>query len=161
MPKSNFSPAKAATAALIAMASPASAGDLDTVKALYSDAFSATGSPEKRAAAFAGLADTWQSIGDYSGKNKSREELTKQLAGFFQLIPDLTWSIEQIVQSGDTYVVRGRATGTPKGPLFGVDGKGKSFTIMSIDIHKVENGKIATSHHVEDWAGALRQLSAK
>ncbi|HRE21829.1 MAG TPA: ester cyclase [Rhabdaerophilum sp.] len=146
---------------LATFASAASAGDLDTVKALYSDAFTATASTEKRAVALQGLADNWQSIGDYSGKSKSRDELARQLTGFFQLIPDLTWEIEQIVQSGDIYVVRGRATGTPKGPLFGVDGKGKSFTIMSIDIHKIENGKIATSHHVEDWAGALRQLSAK
>lgn len=161
MPKSHSFRTKAAAAVLSVVASAASASDLDTVKALYSDAFTAAVSSEKRAVALQGLADNWQSIGDYSGKSKSREELAKQLAGFFQLIPDLTWKIEQIVQSGDIYVVRGRATGTPKGPLFGVDGKGRPFTIMSIDIHKIENGKIVTSHHVEDWAGALRQLSAK
>ena len=40
----------------------------------------------------------------------------------------------------------------------GVDGKGKSWEIMSIDIHTVENGKVVTSYHVEDWAGAIRQL---
>jgi len=57
------------------------------------------------------------------------------------------------------FVVRGRASGTPQGPLFGVDGKG--FDIMSIDIHRVQDGRIVESYHVEDWAGALRQLSAK
>jgi predicted ester cyclase len=56
---------------------------------------------------------------------------------------------------------RRRATGTPTGPLFGVDGKGKSFEIMSIDIHTIEGGKIARTYHVEDWAGALRQLKAQ
>jgi len=57
--------------------------------------------------------------------------------------------------------MRSRATGTPKGPLFGVDGEGRSFDILTIDIHTVENGKIVTSYHLEDWAGALQQLQGK
>jgi hypothetical protein len=32
---------------------------------------------------------------------------------------------------------------------------------MSIDVHMLEAGKIARSYHVEDWIGAVRQLSAK
>ncbi|MEM7255197.1 MAG: ester cyclase [Pseudomonadota bacterium] len=66
-----------------------------------------------------------------------------------------------MIQQGDQVVVRSRATGTPAGPLFGVDGKGKGFDILAIDIHTVANGKIVRSYHVEDWAGALRQLKAQ
>ena len=66
-----------------------------------------------------------------------------------------------MIQAGDRVIVRGRASGTPKGPLFGVDGKGKSFTIMSIDIHTIKDGKIVKTYHVEDWAGALAQLKGK
>ena len=55
-------------------------------------------------------------------------------------------------------IVRSRASGTPQGPFFGVDGKGKSFTILAIDIHTLQNGKISKSYHVEDWAGAIAQL---
>lgn len=73
----------------------------------------------------------------------------------------MTWKVEEMIQAGNRVIVRGRATGTPKGPLFGVDGKGKSFMIMSIDIHTLENGKIAKTYHIEDWAGALRQLKGK
>lgn len=143
------------------LAAPALAGDRETVEAFYTDFLNAAGAPDKAATAAKVMAPGWQSIGDYSGTTKSREDIVKQIAGFHQLIPDLNWKIEQMVQSGDTYVVRGRASGTPKGPLFGVDGKGRSFTIMSIDIHKVVDGRIVTSHHVEDWAGALRQLSGR
>lgn len=32
---------------------------------------------------------------------------------------------------------------------------------MTIDIHTVRDGKLAVAHHVEDWAGALRQLAGK
>lgn len=38
---------------------------------------------------------------------------------------------------------------------------GKSFRIMTIDIHTVQDGKLVEAYHVEDWAGAIRQLSAK
>ena len=57
--------------------------------------------------------------------------------------------------------MRSRATGTPKGPFFGVDGKGKSFDILTIDIHTIKNGQVITTYHVEDWAGALRQLKSQ
>jgi predicted ester cyclase len=64
-------------------------------------------------------------------------------------------------EDGDFVVVRSRATGTPKGPLFGVNGEGRSFDIMTIDIHEMKDGKIARSYHIEDWAGALQQLKGK
>ena len=64
-------------------------------------------------------------------------------------------------QDGDTFVVRSRATGTPVAPFFGVDGQGRSFDIMTIDIHELEDGKIVRTYHVEDWAGALQQLAGQ
>lgn len=110
----------------------------------------------------AATAEDWESIGDYSGKNKKRDQFIGQVSGFFaKLMPDLKWEPQEMLQDGNKVVVRSRATGTPKGPLFGVDGQGRSFDIMTIDIHTVENGKIVSSHHLEDWAGALQQLKGK
>lgn len=107
-------------------------------------------------------AENWESIGDYSGTNKNRDQFIGQVSGFFaKLLPDLNWEVQEMIQDANKVVVRGRATGTPNGPLFGVDGKGKSFDILTIDIHTLENGKIVRSYHVEDWAGALQQLSGK
>jgi len=107
------------------------------------------------------LADDWESVGDYSGSAKKREKFIGQINGFGKLIPNMNWRVEEMLQAGNRVIVRGRASGTPQGPLFGVDGGGKSFEIMSIDIHTVEGGKIVRTFHVEDWAGALRQLSQK
>ena len=135
----------------------ASADDKATVQTFY-DFLSNPGSEAHANAFMSATAADWQSIGNYSGKNKSPEMLVAQMGGFAKLIPDLHWAVEEILQDGNRFVVRGRATGTPKGPLFGVDGQGKSFDILTIDIHTVENNKITQSYHVEDWAGALRQL---
>ncbi|MEO1160723.1 MAG: ester cyclase [Pseudomonadota bacterium] len=103
----------------------------------------------------------WGSIGDYSGKIKTRDVFVGQVGGFGKLIPDLNWAVEEMIQEGDRVVVRSRATGTPAGPLFGVDGEGRGFDILTIDIHTIEDGKIVRTYHVEDWAGALRQLGAR
>ena len=62
---------------------------------------------------------------------------------------------------GDRVVVRGEATGTPAGAFMGVPHGGRKFTIMSIDVHTIANGKIARTYHIEDWMGAARQLCAK
>lgn len=51
--------------------------------------------------------------------------------------------------------------GAPTKTFFGVEPSGKSFEIMTIDIHTVENGRITKSYHVEEWAKAIQQLSAK
>ncbi len=151
----------AATAILIIpITGNALADDKATVQKFY-DFLSNPSSKEHAVAAEEVVSEKWESIGDYSGQNKSRDKFLAQIGGFGKLIPDLNWAVEEMIQEGNRIIVRGRASGTPVGPLFGVDGKGKKFEIMSIDIHTVENGKIVRSYHVEDWAGALRQLSAK
>ncbi|MGH1542990.1 MAG: ester cyclase [Arenicella sp.] len=117
---------------------------------------------ENHAKAFvASVTTDWQSIGNYSGVNKTQEKFVQQIKGFSKLIPDLDWAIQDVIVKGDTVVVRSRATGTPNGPLFGVDGQGKGFDILTIDIHTIKNGRVVETYHVEDWAGALQQLKAQ
>lgn len=156
----NLKPLLAAAALFGALTNPALADNKAVVQKFY-DFLSNPTSAEAATALKAVTADNFESIGDFSGKSKSREAFIGQVGGFGQLIPDLKWAPQDMIEQGGKVVVRSRATGTPKGPLFGVDGKGKGFDIMSIDIHTVVNGKIVQTHHVEDWSGALRQLSAQ
>jgi predicted ester cyclase len=74
-------------------------------------------------------------------------------------LPALKWEIKEILIAGNRIIVRGKASGTPSGAFLGIPASGKSFKIMSIDIHTIEGGKIKRSYHVEDWRGAMRQLS--
>ena len=106
------------------------------------------------------LSPDWKS---YSGESefKGREAFVAQVTGFGKLIPDLKWDIKDVLVDGNRIIVRSEASGTPAGPFFGVPVGGKSFKIMTIDIHTIKDGKAIAAHHVEDWASALRQLSAK
>lgn len=138
----------------------ATAGQKALVEPFY--AFLSNPTSETHAQAVrAVLADDWQSIGDYSGKSKSPEVFIGQIGGFGKLIPDMTWEMVEVIEAGNKVIVRGRATGTPQGPMFGIDGQGRGFEIMSIDVHTIRDGKVVETHHVEDWAGAMRQLSGQ
>jgi predicted ester cyclase len=103
----------------------------------------------------------WISIGNYSGKDKSRDAFIGQMGGFAQLMPDIDWAVQAMHEDGDTVIVRSRATATPVAPFLGVDGQGRSFDILTIDIHELADGKIVRTYHVEDWATALQQLSGQ
>ena len=150
----------AATLALFAAPLGALASEREVVEPFYAFLSNPT-SEDHAAAARAVMADDWASIGDYSGKTKSADAFVGQISGFGKLVPDMNWEMVEVIEAGDKVIVRGRATGTPQGPMFGVDGQGRGFDIMSVDIHSIENGKIVETHHVEDWAGALRQLSGQ
>lgn len=152
-----------AASALVFSGGSAFAQDADrsAVEAFYTQLLSSAAEPDITDRAAKIIAANWESIGDYSGTNKSRDQFVRQLQGFGKLMPDLKWAVQDILQQGNRYVVRSQVTGTPTGPLFGVPPSGKSFDVMSIDIHTVEKGVIVRSYHVEDWAGALRQISAK
>jgi predicted ester cyclase len=91
----------------------------------------------------------------------SRDEVLAGMGQRLKSVPDLKWEIKEILVSGNQVTVRGEATGTPAGEFMGVPYTGKSFKLMSIDVHTLEGGKIVRTYHIEDWLGAVRQLSAK
>jgi predicted ester cyclase len=100
---------------------------------------------------------------DYRSCSTNSDCLSRdQLAGVFtalgKIVPDLHWTIEDIWTSGNRIVVRGEATGTPTGELFGVKPTGKSFETISLDMFTVRDGKLATAYHVENWMAALEQI---
>lgn len=89
----------------------------------------------------------------------NRRQLTDVFKTIGTAVPDLRWTIKDILVSGDQIVVRGEATGTPVRELFGAKPTGRSFKTMSIDVFTVKGGKLASAYHVENWIGALQQLS--
>lgn len=92
---------------------------------------------------------------------KDAEAVAKTIAGIGKGVPDLKWEFKEILVVGNRVIVRGEGSGTPAAEFMGVSHVGKSFKIMAIDIHTVENGKmVGKTYHVEDWMGAAHQLRA-
>ena len=105
------------------------------------------------------LADDFQSI--TVAETKGKAQLTAQVQGFWKLIPNLKWEIQEMLQDENRVIVRSIASGNPTGNFMGLELDGsKAFKIMTTDIHTVENGQIKTVYHIEDWSSAIKQLKS-
>jgi ketosteroid isomerase-like protein len=131
-----------------------------TIVAPFYEALNAAPGRDAAALVLSATTPDWVSCGGNDACSP-RDKTAAAIAGFGKAIPDLKWEIKEILVSGDRIVVRGEASGTPAGAFMGVAHGGKSFRIMSIDVHTVRDGKLARAYHVEDWMGATRQLSAR
>ncbi|MEM1265930.1 MAG: ester cyclase [Pseudomonadota bacterium] len=152
----NLISAAAGTAMLVGVAT---AGDLETVRAFYSDILTAPAeTTEDRY--YELFSPEVVSIPTPPG-GPGAQGMLNTIAYLGDVVPDLTWTPDEIIPLEGRFVVRGTAQGTPIGPFFGVDpATGKGFEIMSIDIVTVEDGVITHIYHLEDWTGAIAQLTA-
>lgn len=102
---------------------------------------------------------------DFESRNaketKGKAQLSGQVAGFWKLMPDMKWEIQEMIQEGNQVVVRSVFSASPNGNFMGIELDGtKTFKTMAIDIHTVENEQIKTVYHCEEWATAIAQLKA-
>ena len=135
----------------------------ESARALVAPFYAALNAPASKdvAALVSSVASPeWRSYGS-ANTSKGREDFIKQVLGFGKLIPNLAWDVKDVFVDGNTIVVRSEASGTPAADFMGVAHGGGSFSVVAIDIHTVEGGKLVRAAHVEDWATALRQLAAR
>lgn len=150
----------AAAVAATALAGAAHADDLSTVRAFYADILTAPAETTE-ARYYELFSPDVVSIPTPPG-GPGAQGMLNTVAYLGQVVPDLTWEPDEIIEADGRFIVRGTATGTPVGPFFGVDpATGKSFEIMSIDIVTVEDGLIRHIYHLEDWTGAIAQLTVE
>ncbi len=71
-------------------------------------------------------------------------------------VPDISFTIEDAVESGDTIWVRVRARGTATGPFFGPP-SGRPIDFMVIDVARVAGGRITEHWGVPDRFAMLAQ----
>jgi predicted ester cyclase len=144
----------ATAAALALMASTAMADPVDVVMGFYDGLNS--GDP---AVFDTALADDWVVHGTSpSLPTLDFEGYLASLAGIAGGLSNSNYKVEATHVSGDFVTVRGTITGTHTGPLFGVEATGNAIEFGAIDIHRVENGEIVESWHVEDFTTLLGQI---
>lgn len=103
------------------------------------------------------LADDFQSHN--AKESKSKAQLMGQIGGFWKMMPDMKWEIQEMIQEGNQVVVRSLFSASPIGNFMGIELDGtKSFKTMAIDIHTVENNQIKQVYHCEEWTTAIAQL---
>jgi predicted ester cyclase len=75
-----------------------------------------------------------------------------------QVFSELTVSIEDVVVSGDLVAVRSAGRGVHTGELLGVPGTGRPVEFAAADFHRVADGRIVRTWHLEDYFGIATQL---
>ncbi|KXF81888.1 ester cyclase [Enterovibrio coralii] len=115
---------------------------------------------DTEAQARANMSPDWQSY--YSNTSyKNLDDTMKAVVGAFpKMVPDMKWTQDDIsVTTENEVVVRGTLTGTPAGDtFFGQPVNGKPFSVMTLDIHTIEDGKVVKTYHIEDWFRGLGQM---
>lgn len=87
-----------------------------------------------------------------------REGFKQFFMGFSAAVPDAHYTIEDMIAEGDKVVLRSTIRGTQMGPLPGIPPTGKPFRLTTIDIFRLQDGKIVEHWDAADQLGMLQQL---
>lgn len=94
------------------------------------------------------------------GQAPGRDGYKPILAYFRTAFPDVHFVLEDVIPAGDKVTVRTSVTGTHQGEFLGVAPTGRPVTFSTIDIHRIADGQIVESWHIEDFFSLYLQLTA-
>jgi predicted ester cyclase len=92
------------------------------------------------------------------GGRMERDAHATALAASLAAMPDLRLTIEEQIAAGDAVVTRWSATGTQRGPLFGISPTDRAVSATAIHIHHLRGGLIVDQWEQFDTLGVLGQL---
>lgn len=102
----------------------------------------------------------WQDIPLAPNQQPGRDGMKPLLKGFTAAFPDLKITIHEIVGVPGRVAVRAEITGTHEGEWFGIPPTHRSFVMPIHEFHRVEDGRVTHTWHLEDWFGWLDQVGA-
>ncbi|WP_184169790.1 ester cyclase [Sphingomonas kyeonggiensis] len=152
----NMTSASSAPVAAIAQAALSAESARILVQPIY-DALTASAPDLVRGRLEAATTSDWQNCAT-EHVCETRETAIERWSARIERVPDFRFVMREVLVSGNRIIVRGEAIGTPAVPFMGVSPSGRSFRLMTIDIHEIVDGKVHRTYHLEDWARALRQL---
>jgi steroid delta-isomerase-like uncharacterized protein len=88
-------------------------------------------------------------------------EGVKQIAKMYRrAFPDLRFTIEEMLATGDKVITRWTGEGTHRAPLRGLPASGRQVRITGISIHRIAGGRIVETWVNWDTLGMMEQLGA-
>ncbi len=92
------------------------------------------------------------------GLPNNREGLRQLVMAYRQAIPDLRFTIHDIIAEDDRVICRWTSSGTQTGEMLGIPATNKWASVTGTDVERIENGKLAEGWGVFDQLGLLQQL---
>ena len=88
----------------------------------------------------------------------SADALKQYVAGFRSAMPDLQFSIDDLLAEGDKVLWRFTSRGTHNGPLMGIPATGRSANVTGMVLFRLANNKIVEVWVNFDTLGMLQQI---
>lgn len=79
-------------------------------------------------------------------------------AGIFAVCPEMEWTVEEIVSSGENVAAVVTAAGTHEGELLGIDATGERIEIGGTFFFTLDDGKITRKRNRTDDLRLLQQI---
>lgn len=96
----------------------------------------------------------------FSNNLTSREEYKQALAYAHKML-DIKGTIDVIFSKGDRLINRVTIKGKHIGPFLGIAPTGKEVEWTTIEVYRIENGKIKERFAIDDMFGLLAQLNVE
>jgi len=104
------------------------------------------------------LSTAWDDIPLGPGQGPGPEGIKPIIRSFGEAFPDVRIVIHDMIQVPGQVGVRAEITGTHSGEIFGIAPTGKAVSFRLHEFHKLDEGRITTTWHMEDWFGLFLQL---
>ncbi len=93
-----------------------------------------------------------------STKPMSLEETIEIRKMLQKAFPDISWSMEELIATGDKVIMRFIERGTHKGEYMGIPATGNKYENSGILISRIENGKVVEQWEELDLLGLMQQI---
>ena len=104
------------------------------------------------------LAPTWDDIPLAPGQGVGPEGIKPVIRSVLRAFPDVQITVHDMIQEPGRIGVRAEISGTHQGELFGIAPTGKAVSFRLHEFHTLEEERITTTWHMEDWFGLFLQL---
>ncbi|MEB5836524.1 ester cyclase [Pantoea dispersa] len=104
------------------------------------------------------LAPSWEDIPLAPGQAPGPEGIKPIIRMLAQAFPDVQIVVHDMIQEPGRIAARAEISGTHLGEIFGIAPTGKKVSFRLHEFHALEDGRLITTWHMEDWFGLFLQL---
>ncbi len=106
------------------------------------------------------VSEDWLDVPMSPGQLPGRPGLTDLVNGFHENFSDVSVAVEQVVVEDDTVVAKVVISGKQIGRFLGVEPTSEPAWFAAHDFHRVRDGRIVRTDHLEDLFGFLERAGA-
>jgi SnoaL-like polyketide cyclase len=106
------------------------------------------------------LTDDWELKPALFGTPGTKAGEQQTIGYLHSVLADITYTVDDIHEAGDTVACRNMLRGTLKAPFLGLNAPDMPIALMTMEFHHFRDQRIASTWHLEDFFGVYQGLLA-